>query len=89
MVIYYRVIRMYGNSGIRDIEVRSLAKARAVAKKWCAGAHRDRAAVISTSAFIGPKKPGLLETYVSDTGGSGRAVCTRRYNAKTGRSTVL
>lgn len=90
----YRVVRMYNvTKGYghfkKETRTSSLSKARAVAKAWCSGRkpERDRAAIISK--FVGTKKVAMLETYVEDTGGSGRAVCTRRYNAKTGRSTEL
>jgi hypothetical protein len=100
MTEYYNVSLMYGAGqhleGARgtadEVVTHTLEKARDTAKAWCREGKRrkyyqDRAAVISKRIKPGVVK--ILETYVEDVGGSGRAVCTRSYNAKTGRSKLL
>jgi len=69
----------------------NLQKAREEAEGWCKGKNKephDRAAVIT---LFSPERRQhlLLETYVEDTGGSGKVVCTRKYNPKTGKSTLV
>lgn len=80
---------------LKDIPFSSLTMARIAAKNWCMNSkskYKQRAAVIAIqfpSGVPGFPHSKVIETYVEDTGGSGKAVQTRKYNTETKKSRLI